>query len=166
MHVEKIAQILKRRHKLTNILNQLPLVADDGVLEGTGVGGPLELAIGVGLDVGEVVEKSNDGPLLLSQLLGVLGEGVAGHQLSALVLVLSVDALEHLGEVNGGSDRTLAPAGGDGAEDGDLCDTEEGQANGGVSGTGSGQNVGGGAWNQIKLYNSNLQPKKYRTLAN
>ena len=138
MHVEKTAKILKRRHKLTNsILNQLPLVADDGVLEGTGVGGPLELAIGVGLDVGEVVEKSNDGPLLLSQLLGVLGEGVAGHQLSALVLVLSVDALEHLGEVNGGSDRTPAPAGGDGAEDGDLCDTEEGQANGGVSGTGS-----------------------------
>ena len=137
MHVEKIAKIVKRQNKLINILNQSPLVADDGVLEGTGVGGPLELAIGVGLDVGEVVEKSNDSPLLLSQLLGVLGEGVAGHQLSALVLVLSVDALEHLGEVNGGSDRTPAPAGGDGAKDGDLCDTEEGQANGGVSGTGS-----------------------------
>ena len=52
MHVEKIAKIVKRQNKLINILNQSPLVADDGVLEGTGVGGPLELAIGVGLDVG------------------------------------------------------------------------------------------------------------------
>merc|ERR1712012_1481076 len=69
-----------------------------GVLEGSGISGPLESTEGIGLDNGQVVKKVEDGPLLSSALAVGLGKGVTDQELAAIVIV--GNGLEEGGKVD------------------------------------------------------------------
>ena len=74
------------------------LGTDLGVLEGSGISGPLESTEGIGLDNGQVVKKVEDGPLLSSALAVGLGKGVTDQELAAIVIV--GNGLEEGGKVD------------------------------------------------------------------
>jgi hypothetical protein len=163
---------LRRKRKLLDIdevrqgldtdgASREPLDTDARVTEGAGVSGPLEPAVGVGLDDGQVVEEVDDG-LLLSGALALLGgEGVADQQLAAVVRVS--DALEHGSKVNLLSAALASPlvslvgqekscfgngqAGDGSGADGDLGGGQAGDDGGGAGPRGQsqgGEHEGGG----------------------
>jgi len=119
-----------------------PLDADGSVLERSGIGGPLELAVGIGLNDGQVVEEVDDGLLLASALGVVLGEGVADQELAAVIGVS--DSLENGGEVDLGGAAPVPPPAVSlvGKEKGSFGDGKTGNG-GGANGHAGGREAGG-----------------------
>ena len=119
-----------------------PLDADGSVLERSGIGGPLELAVGIGLNDGQVVEEVDDGLLLASALGVVLGKGVADQELAAVIGVS--DSLENGGEVDLGGTAPVPPPAVSlvGKEKGSFGDGKTGNG-GGANGHAGGREAGG-----------------------
>jgi len=76
------------------------LVADGWVLEGSGIGSPLELAIRGVLDGGKVIKKVGNSLLLARPLGLVLGDRVTDKKLATVGNILLVDSVKHGREIN------------------------------------------------------------------